>query len=514
MMRKYLLFILCSVAIAVSGQSTYEVARFFEPDLAGTARFIGMGGAMSALGADVSVMSTNPAAIGLYRNGDVSLSAGLSFLDVTSKYNGNEVKSSKSSFFIDNVGMVFANEMDEGIFHFVNIGINYKRRNNLSREFAMAGMSLGFSQMFQMKELYKNKAFDVDNMHYTDYTSCNYSWLALLAADGGLLTSYQDGDVVKTDLALLPDDNHSQIYSSRESGGIDEVDINFSCNIDDRVFLGITLATHHVDYSRYSYYGEDDSYGEIYTLQNWFETHGDGFDFKIGAVWRPWYESSFKLAFALHSPTWYNLTDCMSAAISGLPDEKGTPLFMDTQSMDAFGDNYYLDYNLITPWRYNVAASYLINKSIALDAEYEYTDNSTAEIEVNGLESVGMKNEFKSNLRGVHTFRIGAEFLLDKNMSLRCGYNHITAPFKKRASKFMISNVDTNTEYLNRLETNNITLGLGYRKGAFYFDAAYMLSIKKGNFYTYYDVDYNDMNPATDVDEIRNKFVMSVGMRF
>ena len=78
----------------------------------------------------------------------------------------------------------------------------------------------------------------------------------------------------------------------------------------------------------------------------------------------------------------------------------------------------------------------------------------------------------------------------------------------------MISNVDTNTEYLNRLETNNITLGLGYRKGAFYFDAAYMLSIKKGNFYTYYDVDYNDMNPATDVDEIRNKFVMSVGMRF
>lgn len=43
----------------MAAQETYEVAEVSTQDLNGTARYVGMGGAMEALGADLSTISTN-----------------------------------------------------------------------------------------------------------------------------------------------------------------------------------------------------------------------------------------------------------------------------------------------------------------------------------------------------------------------------------------------------------------------------------------------------------------------
>ena len=60
----------------VAAQDTYESARFLGSDLNGTARYVGMGGALEALGADISTISTNPAGIGLYRKKDIAVTFG------------------------------------------------------------------------------------------------------------------------------------------------------------------------------------------------------------------------------------------------------------------------------------------------------------------------------------------------------------------------------------------------------------------------------------------------------
>ena len=49
-------FSLCGMS--AMAQETYENTRLVDNDLNGTARYVGMGGAMEALGADVSTMST------------------------------------------------------------------------------------------------------------------------------------------------------------------------------------------------------------------------------------------------------------------------------------------------------------------------------------------------------------------------------------------------------------------------------------------------------------------------
>ena len=63
-------------ATSLLAQDIYKMEAFTSSDLNGTARFVGMGGAMNALGADISVINTNPAGIGMFRRSDVSFSAG------------------------------------------------------------------------------------------------------------------------------------------------------------------------------------------------------------------------------------------------------------------------------------------------------------------------------------------------------------------------------------------------------------------------------------------------------
>ena len=518
-MKKYILPLLLAMTVGVKAQSTYEVTRLLDADLSGTARFVGMGGSMGALGADLSVINTNPAGMALYRKGDVSITAGLSTLNSDAKYLGNKQSSDKTFLSFDNLGLVFVageygmEDFIEGsVLKGLNFGINMKKRNDFDKEFAMSGGS-GFndkagnwvqlSQMYQMQALYDMSQFDMNNISYTNYTDLNNYWLALLGADAGLFNDNYEP-------VYLPD---RVCYYSEEKGGVNEVDLNISCNLNDQVYLGLSLGLYYADYSRYSYYGEDDSEGELYTLHNWYSTTGSGFDVKFGAIFRPFKYSPFKFGIAVHTPTWYSLEDVMSARIEGLENDKSTGI-MDTHDYDfSYGDDFIVNYRMSTPWRLNLSASYIFGASLAVNAEYEYADYSTAKMEYDdGCNMYAMEEEFKSNMKDVHTFRIGAEYNLGNNMSLRCGYNYMTAPFNHDAGKYNISATNTSTEYLNRLETNIITLGAGYRDTSFYMDFAYQLSLQKADFYPYYDPEYE--NPAATVEDMKNRLVVTCGFRF
>ena len=102
MKRKYFLYAFALTVLPLQAQDIYKVEQFSGEDLNGTARFVGMGGAMNALGADLSAIGTNPASIGLFRRNDVSLSG-----SVTTQPNAlslNNVDKSRASF--DQLGFV------------------------------------------------------------------------------------------------------------------------------------------------------------------------------------------------------------------------------------------------------------------------------------------------------------------------------------------------------------------------------------------------------------------------
>ena len=91
-------------ALSVAAQDTYESGRLLGSDLNGTARYVGMGGAMDALGADISTISSNPAGIGFFRHSNISLSMGVVSQQDAKKFDDL----SKTNVSFDQAGFVYS----------------------------------------------------------------------------------------------------------------------------------------------------------------------------------------------------------------------------------------------------------------------------------------------------------------------------------------------------------------------------------------------------------------------
>ena len=116
------------VATSVSAQTVYDAANIISKDLNGTARFVGMGGAMGALGGDISTIGTNPAGIGIYRSNDAMVSFGFSSMGVESKLGSNTFNSDKNRWNFDNAGFVFSTKLGNvTTLRYVNFGFNYHK---------------------------------------------------------------------------------------------------------------------------------------------------------------------------------------------------------------------------------------------------------------------------------------------------------------------------------------------------------------------------------------------------
>ena len=507
-MKRLAYVFLFMIPLGVNAQDMYQTAPFMENGLTGTSRFISMGGSMGALGGDMSVMGTNPAGIGLYRSSDFAITGSMKFNNAKVDYNGSVVKSDKTSFDMENFGAVIACRPDDGgSLKFLNVGLGYRRKNGLTKDFAMAGPSLGFSQQYAIRRLYDNNPFAFSQADYSAFDDYFYSWLPLLATkaeimDGNNLITRPDGSLI-----FEPTDVE---YVSEEKGGVSEVDFNFAANFNDRFYFGATVSMANVDYKRNTVYYEYDNVGEIYSIGNYSDMEGTGFNIKVGAILRPFKYSPFKIGVAVHTPTWYNLRTYSYADINGPYGD-----FHDTRDYELYYDVLDVKSKLNTPWRFIASASYTFGSFLAMNVDYEYTDYSSARYKRSAIGSkTALNEEIACNMDEQHTIRAGAEFNLGGGFGLRCGYIYSSAPMKTTAFKEMLNMpvTSTSTEFENRYDKEAVTLGLGYRGKNIYFDMAYALQTQNSDFYPYCDADY--YNPAAKVEYTDHMITATLGVRF
>ena len=502
------------MAMAANAQNAYDASIVLGSELNGTARFVGMGGAMGALGGDISTISTNPAGLGIFRSNDFSASFGFQSTGTESSFNGTSMKESNTRASFDQIGFVYSYKVGNNTsLRYVNFGFNYHKSKNFNRLFSMGGMLNGLSQSHQLAQ----------EMEYAGMNSAA-SFDALLKAENPYRTYWDrypvlgimgsmTGVVDFFDGSVLGWDGYSNNYFSQEKGGISDYDFNVSFNIEDRIYLGVTLGMHDLSYDRFTSYTEDldDDKGQEnggYTLDNYYSLQGTGVDLKLGAILRPFEESPFRLGLAIHTPTWYDLTENYNAVLSSdifACDEAYSQNLSDFLSLD------YLtyDYRMLTPWKFNVSAGTTFSNMFALGAEYEYSDYSSSKLEdIDGFELGGQYN-VEQSLKGVHTFRLGMEARLAPQFSVRAGYNYSSALFKDDAYNVLAS-YRTNTEFNNIKERNTFTLGVGYRGNVVYADLAYKYDMYKSDFYAFDDVQL----PATKVDNERHQLMFTLGAKF
>ena len=537
MKSKYIFFaVSLFAALSANAQETYENAKLAGEDLNGTARYVGMGGAMEALGADISTIGSNPAGIGLFRHSNVSLSAGLLMQSDGKEFSNGK----KTNLSFDQIGGVYTTRTGQK--SFLNFGFNYHKSKNFDYILNAAGSLNGSSQNKQsyIKGLlgdensggfYVGKNKDGQNIGYVNATSTNVAytwsqidnlyWNSLIPGSTGTY-NYEKATGYTLDRA--------------HTGYIGNYDFAVSGNLNDRVYLGLTFGMKDVNYKGYSEYRENLNNTPGVLVRDERKVTGSGFDITAGVIVRPVAESPFRIGAYVKSPTWYDLT---TSNATGLVYAQGT------KNKESYISNSY-DFKMWTPWKFGFSLGHTIGNNIALGATYEYENYANINSRVNNggyydyyydqyyessIPDKNMNAHTKEVLKGVSTLKLGVEYKPVSNVALRAGYNYVSAMYVNDAQKdpglaSLGTAYSSTTDYTNWGEINRFTLGVGYQVKKFNIDLAYQYSAQKGSFapfsnvkditYTSGTTTITESNIAsiTDVKNNRSQLLLTLGYRF
>ena len=347
-MKKIVMAALALAAVLpAAAQDTYESARLLGSDLNGTARYVGMGGAMDALGADISTISTNPAGIGLFRHSTINLSLGLQSQMDVEKFDGLN----KTVMSFDQMGFVYSQRISDR--SFINVGFNYHKSRNFDQILSAANSLSGCSQnglTFEKGTL--------DDARHGGYTLDFNKDGDVIGWDGGSdyrAQTYSQADYMNANVLLLdPDDeyfyfNDANAYSFDRAhrGWIADYDFNISGNHQDRFYWGITIGVKDVHYKGYSEYAETllDNTGVCGSVAYGDERKikGTGFDVKAGVIIRPIEDSPFRFGLSVSTPTWYSLTSIEGLFPGILLVEFISPRTLEVEGIQQIANSIYIE---------------------------------------------------------------------------------------------------------------------------------------------------------------------------
>ena len=509
-------------------QETYENTKLIDNDLNGTARYVGMGGAMEALGADISVINSNPAGIGLFRRSSGSVSFGLVSQDGASSFKyGNKTNAS-----FDQAGFVYS--LRDGRRTFINFGFNYHKSKNFDY---ILNAASGLNGASQHKLSYMKALANENNL---DKTSSG--WRGKFAYTSQLDNLYYNTLMMTSSDGFFYNDASGYEFGRAETGYIGEYDFNTSVNVNDRVYLGITIGIHDVHYTGHSIYNaalvnlNNQTAGDI-TVNDERRITGTGYNASFGIILRPVDASPFRIGLSVSTPTWYDLkTSNYTYLINNTKADGGGKLQGDYPNYTT-GESY--EFKLFTPWKFGVSLGHTVGNYLALGASYEYADYSRLDTRVNDGYDVDywgdvyehsssdepMNRHTRETLKAVSTLKIGAEAKVMPNLAVRAGYNYVSPMFKKEGYKdgnidSYGSNYSSATDYTNWEATNRYTVGVGYTLGKMSFDLAYQYAQTNGKFHPFADsyLDYtypgqdsngNDVTMTESLDNYANAVKVS-----
>ena len=513
-MKKILLGLMGMAVMTANAQETYENANLLKPQLNGTARYVGMGGAMEALGADISVINTNPAGIGLFRSSSINTSFGLVSQQDANAMTGDHP--TVASF--DQAGFVYSTRTSSK--SFLNFAFNYSKDRNFNQILNAVGKLNGAAQ---------------NKLSYNKFATNNN--FVRMADDGTILSDYMQCSQLDYLYFnnFLYDENDNVFYACdgkdydmyrKQSGYIGNYSFNISGNSNDRIYWGITVGVKDVHYSGYSSYLETLDGADVEIVDN-REITGTGVDVQAGLIFRPVAESPFRIGLSVSTPTWYDLKtrNYTNMLVNG------------SQNLFDPDINEQYEFKLYTPWKFGASLGHTIGKNIALGASYEYADYGCTDTRVNdGYDYYGNEDSYseyatnqhtKQTLRGVSTVKLGAEFKPDDALAVRLGFNYVSPMYQKTGVKDGTLDsygvyYQSQSDFTNWEDTYRITAGLGYKIDNFSIDLAYQYSTTNGVFSPFYDSldrDNADCLPnnnfqACKVSDKRHQLLLTLGYRF
>ncbi len=494
-MKKIIILVVLALTIqSIQAQGVTDALRYAQTNLSGTARFSAMGGAFGALGGDLSSMNVNPAGSVIFANNQVGGTLTSSNTTNDSKYFGTTSSDKKSSFDLNQAGVVFVFDNDDqrSKWNKFALGINYDNSNNFDNSVFVSGTNPKNSIDKYFLSYANGIAFQNLNYNYTDlYYSEQQAYLGynsyIIEPSTTSNTSYF------SNVAALG--NYYQQNSVQSKGNNGKVSFNISAQYNSKWSFGLNLNSHFSDFRQQSSFYETNesrsstiSSVNVIRFNNDLQTKVSGFSLQIGVIFKPVKEVRFGLAY--ESPTWYRLEDRLNQnlvtsgyGLSTTPN----PTLYSTKTTNPGATTVFEPYYLQTPSKTTASFAYVIAKKGLISTDFAVKNYSGTEFTP--------KNDFKStndfmsrNLNTSKEVRIGAEYKIEK-VSLRAGYRWEETPFKDVYGDL--------TAYSG---------GLGFNFGNTKLDISYVRSKRFYNesFFTQGLID------KANINEIKNNFSLSL----
>ena len=460
-----------------------DFAELSRMHLFGTARAMGMGGAFTSLGADLTSMALNPAGLGMYRSSEFSLTPMVSVSHGLTDNTADWQSNNRTRFSFAHVGVAL-NLYESGSRKLTSLtlGLGLNRVADFNNRYSFSSESLfdpaSGAYMPTIGDIFSQQlnSWGVRPETYVEGGETKYSlpigkmhpsvWPATLGYDGYMVDYFSDGGANPWGVARIGG-NASVLHSMDviNSGSINEFDISLGGNVNNVFYFGATIGiqsvykrtamTYQEEYGYFNTNGVAQSFNrtdgtwqnlteqlEMMNLYQRMTIDGSGVNFKLGMVVRP--VGGLRVGVAFHTPTYYSLDYSYRAGITtnilktediinGNSPVRGMQAGNDSPPASNEGPD---SWNYTSPARLMLGASYTFGNFAIVSVDYERDWYNGIRVKgvprYNGLSSEDYKGEIKQNFQATNALRAGVEIRPLPILAVRLGGGYTDSMLQDR----------------------------------------------------------------------------------
>lgn len=522
MNRKFYLIAALFVTQQAVAQIPEDALRMSWNVPSGSARSQAIGGAMGALGGEITNLWVNPAGLGFYKTSELVLSPGFTLARSKGSFRETDAKADGlNRFNLGASGLVFgfSDKYSRWTSKAFSIGVNrvanfagttyYKGTNDYS-SFTEPLANEFFNYYASVKDANPSLSNDaIVNMGINNQSLSLQTRMALYTylvdIDSATNTVFSRAE----DLGIV-----NQERKVTTKGGITELALGFASNMDDKIYVGLGIGIPIVNYQRTSTFTESDPTPAVNdfnysTYYEEFTSKGVGINAKLGLIFKP--VERLRLGVAIHSPSLYALKDkTTSKMVTDVDELFGAGKGVDSINSSTLyeGANPEFKYDLVTPWKFLVSGAYVLNEVedvsrqrgfISADIEYvTYGSSRFNEAEDNGEGEYfkQVTEAVKQSYKGALNFRLGGELKFNTIMT-RLGFAYYGNPYEDKELKG---------------HKMNVSGGLGYRDKGIFIDLTYVHSLNKDIDFPY-RVDAPRANTYATIKDNSGNIMLTFGIK-
>lgn len=395
-------------------QGSDDACLFSQTYYQGTAKALGMGNAIGAIGGDITSCCINPAGMGIYRSNEFTASLG--FLDNynTSTYYDEKNNANRMQLSIPNLGWVSTKQRSNfRPLRFTQFGIGLTRTNEYNEHTFAKGINPSSSlvdnylaQIDGYAEQELQNAFP-----YTVYPAWSTHIIDLFHDEQGLYYS-----------SPVPQGNIWQSQERLFRGRSEEWTFAGSANYWDRLYIGFCASLNHTKRVGEKKLEESKVEGTDTDFDQWsfkesISSNALGGNVRIGLIYRA--NRWLSLGAAFHSPTIYIFDESWQT-------ETESEISHIKQKYTSLESNY--EYTFIKPLKWVGSMAFFIGEQGMIGFDAEYTNFGAARFSADDYDYSDVNADIKTTYGKTFNFRLGSEWRV-RDSYLRIGLGYYGSPF-------------------------------------------------------------------------------------